>query len=122
MAVVKAEAKYIRVSPFKARIVMDQIRGKSYEEANQILTFSPKGAAFYIRKVLNSAAANAENNLKDEHLNRGDLVVEQAYVDEGPTIKRYQYRAMGRVNRIRKRTSHITIGLSEKRRNSGSKG
>jgi len=114
MSIVKAEAKYIRMSPSKARLVANQIRGKSFDDAYSLLKFSPKGAAYHILKVLNSAASNAENNLGESKLNRSDLYISEVLIDEGPTLKRYQYRAMGRVNRIRKRTSHITIGLSKR--------
>jgi large subunit ribosomal protein L22 len=107
--------RYIRVSPYKARKVIDLIRGKEVEEAQRILAFSPNHASQVIAKVLNSAIANAENNNK---LRAENLVVESCYVDEGPTLKRWMPRARGRATRIRKRTSHITIvlGVSEKRR------
>ena len=106
-----AKGKYIRVSPFKIRLLADQIRGKNFTKARELLQFSPKLSAKYVLKVLDSAGANAE---KVEKTSKEELVVKDAYVDEGPTLKRVQFRAMGRVNRIRKRTSHITIGLSKK--------
>jgi len=108
---VKASGKYIRVSPFKIRPLADQIRGKDFSKARELLQFSPKLTAKYILKVLDSAGANAENVQK---VNRDELIVSEAYIGEGPTLKRVEFRAMGRVNRIRKRTSHITIGLSKK--------
>jgi large subunit ribosomal protein L22 len=110
---VKAQAKYIRVSPRKAREVVDLIRGKSVAEARTTLVFTNRGAAQIVAKVLNSAVANAENN---NNLSADDLFVKEAFVDEGPTLKRWQFRAMGRVNRIRKRSSHITITVDERER------
>jgi len=108
---VKAQAKYVRVAPRKAREVVDQIRGKSVDEARTTLFFADRGAATPVAKVLDSAVANAENN---DHLMASDLFVKEAFVDEGPVLKRWRFRAMGRVNRIRKRTSHITIMLDER--------
>jgi large subunit ribosomal protein L22 len=108
---VKAQAKYVHVTPRKAREVVDQIRGKSVEDARTTLFFINRAAAKTVAKVLNSAVANAENN---NSLVASDLFVKAAYVDEGPTLKRWRFRAMGRVNRVRKRTSHITIMLDEK--------
>jgi large subunit ribosomal protein L22 len=110
---VKAQAKYIRTSPRKVREVVDLIRGKSVAEARSVLVFANRGAAPLVAKVLNSAVANAENN---QNLSADDLFVKEAYVDEGPTLKRWQFRAMGRVNRIRKRSSHITIAVDERKR------
>jgi len=110
---VKAQAKYIRVSPRKVREVIDLIRGKSVADARATLVFANRGAAPLVAKVLNSAVANAENNA---NLSADDLFVKEAYVDEGPTLKRWQFRAMGRVNRIRKRSSHITITVDERKR------
>jgi large subunit ribosomal protein L22 len=105
---VKATARYVRVAPNKARQVVAHIRGLGIDEARRVLQFSPKGVAEQILKTLNSAVANAEHN---EDLDADDLFVQAATVDEGPTLKRYQPRAMGRAYRIRKRTSHITITL-----------
>jgi large subunit ribosomal protein L22 len=102
----KAVARYVRVSPRKARLMVDLIRGKSVPEAQAILKFSPRAAAEPVEKCLNSAAANAERNLK---VKSDDLVVVTTFVDEGPTLKRIQPRAMGRAFRINKRTSHITV-------------
>ena len=110
---VKAQARYIRISPRKAREVIELIRGKSVADARATLVFANRGAAPVVAKVLNSAVANAENN---DNLSADDLFVKEAYVDEGPTLKRWQFRAMGRVNRIRKRSSHITITVDERKR------
>ena len=103
---VKATARYVRTSPRKARIVVDLVRGKSVEEAQQILAFTDRGIAETVEKLLNSAVANAEHN---NHLRPDSLFVKSAYVDEGPTMKRIRPRAKGSASRIRKRTSHITI-------------
>ena len=103
---VRAEARYVRCSARKARVVLDHVRGRTVPEARTILAFTPRAAARDIEKVLGSAVANAEAN----HGLDGDrLVIESAYADEGPTLKRWRARARGRVNRIRKRTCHITI-------------
>ena len=108
---VRAQAKYIRVAPRKAREVVDLIRGKSVDDARAILRFSPRAAAEVVEKVLNSAVANAERNL---HVKSDDLIVGSTFVDEGPTLKRIQPRAMGRAFRINKRTSHITVIVSQR--------
>lgn len=107
----RAMARYIRVSPRKARLVIDLIRGKSVDEAGAILRFNPRAAAEDVGKVLSSAVANAEKNLK---LRPETLYVSQAYVDEGPTLKRIKPRAMGRAFRINKRTSHITVIVKQR--------
>jgi large subunit ribosomal protein L22 len=105
---VRAEAKWVRSSPRKARLVVDHIRGRSVPEARTVLAFSERAVAREVEKVLRSAVANAEAN----HGLVGDnLVVSAAYVDEGPTLKRWRARARGRVARIRKRTCHITVKL-----------
>src|SRR5438067_3463828 len=105
---VQAVAKFVRISPRKARLVVDHIRGRSVPEARTVLAFTPRAAAREIDKVLRSAVANAEAN----HGLVGDrLVVSDAHVDEGITIKRWRPRARGRVARIRKRTCHITVKL-----------
>jgi len=104
----RAIARYVRISSRKVKIVLDLIRGKSAAEAQAILTFTPKAAAPVVLKVLNSAIANAENNLD---LNPEDLKVAECYANQGPTLKRYRPRAHGRANRILKRTSHITVVL-----------
>lgn len=106
---VKAIARYVRMSPFKVRRVLDQIRGRSYREALIILEFMPYRACEPVLKVLRSAAANAENN---QGFNRADLVVSQAYADQGPTLKRFRPRAQGRAYQIRKPTCHITIAVA----------
>ena len=107
---VRARAKYVRSAPRKARLVMDHIRGKEVGDARAILKHTPRAVAADISKLLESAVANAENNFE---LDPGDLKVGTAYVDEGPTIKRYRPRALGRATRINKRTSHMTITLTE---------
>jgi large subunit ribosomal protein L22 len=108
---VRAEAKWVRVSPRKARLVVEHIRGRSVPEARTVLAFTQRAAAREIEKVLGSAVANAESN-PNLNWNGDDLVVSAAYVDEGPTIKRWRARARGRVARIRKRTCHITIKVA----------
>jgi large subunit ribosomal protein L22 len=105
---VRAQAKNVRVSARKARLVVEHIRGRTVPEARTILAFTPRAAAREIEKVLRSAVANAESN-PNLHWNGDELYVSAAYVDEGPTIKRWRARARGRVNRILKRTCHITI-------------
>lgn len=102
----KAIARYVRVSPRKARVVIDQIRGKSVIRAREILAFTNRGIAETVEKTLNSAVANAENQ---HHVRPESLVVKAAYVDEGPTLKRIRPRAKGSASRINKRTSHITV-------------
>src|SRR6185437_2203890 len=106
---VRAQARYVRCSARKARLVLEHIRGKQAAEAAAILAFQPRAAARDAGKVLASAIANAENN---SGYDADDLVVVAAYADEGPTLKRWRPRARGRVNRIRKRTCHITIQLA----------
>ena len=105
---VRAKAKWVRSSPRKARLVVEHIRGRTVPEARTVLAFSERAVARDIEKVLRSAVANAEAN---HGLVGDDLVVSAAYVDEGPTIKRWRARARGRVARIRKRTCHITVKL-----------
>ena len=104
----KAIAKYIRISPFKVRIVLDVIRGKSYREAVAILRNTPKAASEVLVKLVNSAAANAEHNLG---LSKDDLFVAECFADQGPILKRIQPVSKGRAHRINKRTSHITVIL-----------
>ncbi|MFW6266084.1 MAG: 50S ribosomal protein L22 [Halanaerobiales bacterium] len=108
----KAVAKYIRISPRKARQVIDLIRGKDVYKAKGILKNTPKKASGLIEKVLDSAMANAEHN---HDMFVEDLIVSEAYVDEGPTLKRFKPRAMGQASPINKRTSHITVVLTEKK-------
>jgi large subunit ribosomal protein L22 len=106
---VRASAQYLRVTPRKARLVVEHIRGRSVPEARTVLAFTPRAAAREVEKVLASAVANAEAN----HGLLGDeLIVSAAYVDEGPTIKRWRARARGRVSRIKKRTCHVTLRLT----------
>ena len=107
----KAVAKHVRISPYKVRIILDIIRGKGYKEAVAILENTPKAASEPIKKVLMSAAANAEHNLG---MDKDNLFVAKAYADQGPTLKRVMPRAQGRAFRILKRTSHITIVLDAK--------
>lgn len=108
---VKAQAKYVRQSPYKVRRVLDLVRGLPVDEARSVLAFTDRRATEPISKVLRSAVANAEHN---HALDADELVIAEAYADEGPTLKRYRPRARGRATRIRKRTSHITIVLAER--------
>ncbi|MDJ0676298.1 MAG: 50S ribosomal protein L22 [Calothrix sp. MO_167.B42] len=107
---VKAIVRYVRMSPLKVRRVLDQIRGRSYREALIILEFMPYRACGPVLKLLRSAAANAEHN---EGLDRAQLIITQAYADQGPVLKRFQPRAQGRAYQIRKPTCHITISVAE---------
>ena len=107
---VRAVARYVRLSPFKCRLVVDQIRLMPVENARDVLSFSTKKAARSVLKTLDSAIANAEVN---ENANIDELYVHSAYVDEAPTIKRWRARARGRVNRIEKRNCHITIVVAD---------
>jgi len=109
---VQAVAKFVRVSPRKARLVADHIRGRSVPEARSILAFTPRAAAREVEKVLRSAIANAESN-PNRHWNGDDLYVKAVFIDDGPTLKRWRPRARGRVNRILKRTCHITVKLDQ---------
>ena len=102
----RAVARHVRVSPTKARRVVNLVRGMSAKEALTVLQFAPQAASEPVYKVVASAIANAENN---ERLDPDSLLVSEAYVDEGPTLKRFRPRAQGRAYRIRKRTSHITV-------------
>jgi large subunit ribosomal protein L22 len=103
-----ASARYVRITPMKARRVVDMVRGLPVAEAQSILAFTPQAAAKTVGKVLDSAIANAETT---EGLPTGDLVISVAHVDEGPTMKRWRPRAQGRATRINKRTSHITLAV-----------
>ncbi len=105
---VRAQAKWLRIAPRKARLVVEHIRGRTVPEARTVLAFTPRAAAREIEKVLASAVANAEAN---HGLIGDELVVAAAYVDEGPTMKRWRPRAQGRATRINKRTSHITLAV-----------
>lgn len=107
----RAQARFIRVTPMKARRVVDLIRGLPAAEAQAVLRFAPQAASEPVGKVLASAIANAEHNFK---LDTGTLVVSGAWVDEGPTLKRFRPRAQGRAYRINKRTSHITVVVAPK--------
>ena len=107
----RAVAKYVRVSPRKVQIVIDLIRGKQVDDALAILMYTPKSAAPVVEKLLNSAIANAENNLE---MSRENLYVAEVYANQGPTLKRYWARSHGRADLIKKHTSHITIVLDQK--------
>ena len=106
-----ATVKYVRVAPRKCKIVVDLIRGKQVDQALAILKFTPKAASPVVEKLLNSAIANAENNLE---MDRSSLYVAEAYANQGPTLKRYWARSHGRADMIKKHTSHITIVLDQK--------
>jgi ribosomal protein L22 len=107
--VVKASARYVRIAPRKARLIADQVRGMHIESARALLQFSPRGAAHPIHKLINSAAANAENN---HDLIGDEMRISSITVDEGPTLRRFRPRAMGRATPINKRTSHIRVALT----------
>lgn len=107
--VVNASARFVRVAPRKARLVADQVRGLPLEDAIPLLRFSTRSAAQDIRKLIESAAANAETN---HDLVADDLLIKDIHVDEGPTLRRYRPRALGRATRINKRTSHIAVALT----------
>ncbi|HXV04690.1 MAG TPA: 50S ribosomal protein L22 [Solirubrobacterales bacterium] len=106
---VRASSRYVRIAPRKARLVADQVRGLHIERALSLLQFSPRSAAHDIRKLIESAAANAENN---HDLVADEMRVAEITVDEGPTLRRFRPRALGRATRINKRTSHIAVALS----------
>ncbi|MDO5727703.1 MAG: 50S ribosomal protein L22 [Bowdeniella nasicola] len=112
----KAQARYVRVTPMKARRIIDVVRGKGAVEAVEILRFAPQAAAGPVRKVLESAMANAryQADQADEAFNEHTLFIREAYVDEGPTMKRFRPRAKGAAGRINKRTSHITVIVDER--------
>jgi ribosomal protein L22 len=107
--VVRASARYVRTAPRKARLVADQVRGLQIDKARALLQFSPRSAARDIQKLIDSAASNAENN---HELIADDMRIAEITVDEGPTLRRYRPRALGRATRINKRTSHISVALS----------
>jgi len=107
--VVRASARYVRIAPRKARLIADQVRGMHIEKARALLQFSPRGAAEDIHKLIDSAAANAENN---HDLIGDEMTISSITVDEGPTLKRYRPRAQGRATPIHKRTSHIAVALT----------
>ena len=106
----RAIARFVRISPQKIRLVIDQVRGKKVEEALNMLTFAPQKGARILKKVIHSAVANAQENAG---MDVDSLYISRAYADEGPTIKRWMPRALGRATRIRKRTSHITVVVDE---------
>lgn len=108
----RAVLRFARIAPRKVRIVLDLIKGKDVDEALSILRFTPKAASRIVEKLVKSAVANAENN---NNMDRDSLYISKAYADQGPTLKRFRARAMGRANMIRKRTSHITVVVSEKK-------
>jgi ribosomal protein L22 len=112
--IIRARARYVRTAPRKARLVMDHIRGKPVEQAQALLRHAPRAVSVDILKLLNSAVANAESG---HELGADELRIRKCYVDEGPTIKRYRPRALGRATRILKRTSHMTIELTTAERN-----
>ncbi|MFH2011788.1 MAG: 50S ribosomal protein L22 [Pseudomonadota bacterium] len=107
----RASVNYIRVSPQKARLVVDLVRGKRVEDALTILSVTPKAAARIVKNLLKSAVANAT---QDRNIDVDTLFVDTIYVNEGPTLKRFRARAMGRAGRIKKKTSHITVVLKER--------
>jgi len=109
----RAVAKYVKMSPLKVRRVAQMIRGQRVIEAQAMLKFTPTRAARVLEKVLNSAVANAENNLE---LDRDELVVARAYVDKGPSMKRMQPRARGRADILTKRSSHVTVVVADRER------
>ena len=119
----KAQARFARVTPLKARRVVDMVRGKQAEEAVTVLRFAPQAAAETVRKVVESAVANARVKAEQasEAFNPGDLVISEAFVDEGPTLKRFRPRAQGRATRILKRTSHITVIVAERQAKGGAR-
>jgi ribosomal protein L22 len=107
--VVRASARYVRIAPRKARLIADQVRGMHIEKARALLQFSPRGAAHDIHKLIDSAAANAENN---HDLIGDEMRISSITVDEGPTLRRFRPRAQGRATPINKRTSHIAVALT----------
>jgi large subunit ribosomal protein L22 len=106
-----AVAKFVRISPRKIRLVMDQVRGKRVDEALNMLSFAPQKGAQILKKLIDSAVANAEQN---SGVDVDSLFVKRVYADEGPTLKRFRPRAQGRATKIRKRSSHLTVVLDEK--------
>ncbi|PVU82408.1 50S ribosomal protein L22 [Cellulomonas sp. WB94] len=118
----KAKARFVRVTPQKARRVVDLVRGKQAAEAVAVLKFAPQAAGATVLKVVESAIANAREAAKraGERLDEADLFVSEVFVDEGPTLKRFRPRAQGRASQILKRTSHITVVVAERERTKGS--
>jgi large subunit ribosomal protein L22 len=117
----KAKARFVRVTPQKARRVVDLIRGKQAGEAVAVLKFAPQAAGETVLKVVESAIANAREGAKraNERLDEKDLYISEVYVDEGPTLKRFRPRAQGRASQILKRTSHITVVVAERESTKG---
>jgi large subunit ribosomal protein L22 len=117
----KASARFVRVTPQKARRVVDLIRGKQAGEAVAVLKFAPQAAGETVLKVVESAIANAREAAKrsNERLDESDLYISEVYVDEGPTLKRFRPRAQGRASQILKRTSHITVVVAERETSKG---
>lgn len=111
----KAVEKYIRISPRKVKYVIDIIKNKPVEQAVGILSLTPKRAAVFIRKAIQSAAANALENFKEYKVSEDDLYIKEIFVTEGPTLKRFKPRARGRADRELKRTSHITVFVSDEK-------
>ena len=108
---IRAAARYVRISPQKVRLIMGQVRGKKVEEALNELSFAPQRGARLVKKLIDSAVANAQENAG---MDVDSLYIAKIYADEGPTLKRWRPRALGRATRIRKRTSHLTVVLDEK--------
>ena len=108
---IRAKARFIRISPQKIRLIMGQVRGKKVEEALNLLSFAPQRGARILKKLLDSAVANAQQNAD---MDVDSLYISKVYADGGPTLKRWRPRAQGRATRIRKRTSHLTVILDEK--------
>jgi len=109
----KAVERYIRMSPRKVKFVIDLVKNKMVEEAVDILSLTPKRAAVFVRKAIQSASANAVENFKEYKVSQGDLFIKEIFVTEGPTLKRFKPRARGRADRVLKRTSHITVLVSD---------
>lgn len=108
---IRAKARFVRISPQKIRLIMGQIRGKRVEEALNLLSFAPQRGAKILKKLVDSAVSNAQQNAD---MDVDSLYIAKVYADEGPTLKRWRPRAQGRATRIRKRTSHLTVILDEK--------
>jgi len=108
---IRAAAKFVRISPRKVRLIMDQIRGKRVGDALNLISFAPQRGARIVKKLINSAVANAAQN---SGVDVDSLYILRIYADAGPTLKRWRPRALGRATRIRKRTSHLTVVLDEK--------
>jgi large subunit ribosomal protein L22 len=115
----RASAKYVRLAAPKVRFVLDMIRGKHVEEARRVLEFTPKAASGHVLKLVNAAVANAETTL---HVSPDTLFVTECWADEGPTLKRWRPRALGRAYRIRKRTAHITLVVEPRGGTGGAEG